>query len=178
LVGVRSVRQNTCSLHEFPLSPFYPPSLESVSRSATKKGPDKAGPFSRSLATGSEPHSVSYSLLPRRNVLVQPEKVLRVVAPLDGDQPLPCRSRVGVARARRAFVAEEVHVGSRIALAQRLRKRRHPRLPFLPLLWPLVEGSHVGHDAPLPVRERRRFNRDAGHCPTQHAELCNAHQCI
>ena len=64
----------------------------------------------------------------RRDVLVEPEDVVRVVAGLDRREPVPRRARVGRADALLALVAEEAGVRGRVALAQLAREAGDPRL--------------------------------------------------
>jgi hypothetical protein len=46
----------------------------------------------------------------RRNILVEPEQVVRVVASLDFSEPFPGRSGVGIADPSLAFISQEVYV--------------------------------------------------------------------
>jgi hypothetical protein len=71
----------------------------------------------------------------RRNVLVQPEQVLGVVAALDLGQASPRRSRVGGAHAVLALVAEEADVRAVGSRREPLREAEHPR-PSVPLVRP------------------------------------------
>src|SRR5918998_4458166 len=53
----------------------------------------------------------------RRDVLIEPEEVRRVVATLDRGEPIPGRPRVGLADPPLALVAEKVDVHTRVTLA-------------------------------------------------------------
>jgi hypothetical protein len=76
-----------------------------------------------SSASGSLSAIASLLLLEgRRDVVIEPEEVLRVVAALDLDEPLEGRARVGLADARLALLVEEAYVRAAVALAQRRRE--------------------------------------------------------
>src|SRR2546422_4742014 len=78
-----------------------------------------------------------------RDVLVQPEEVLGVVAALDLGQPVVGSARVGGADPRLALVAEEVDVGAAVGLQNRAQQLPHPRHLLRSILLALVERGDV-----------------------------------
>src|SRR2546430_21682 len=84
--------------------------------------------------------------LGRRNVLVDPEEVLGVIAPLELLQTSVFLGAVRLTDAILALVAEEVHVDARLVGLERRPKVPHP----LPLLVEAVGGLGAGADV---VRE-------------------------
>src|SRR5919198_976039 len=63
--------------------------------------------------------SIWVSALPRRDVLVQPEEVLRVVASLQSPQPVVLLRPVGLPHALVSLLHEEVHVHARVVRLER-----------------------------------------------------------
>src|SRR4029453_6819022 len=87
-----------------------------------------------------------------RDVLVEPEEVVRVVLRLDRPQPLPRRAGVGGTDARLTLVGEEVHVRAGVTVPERIREVGDPRLAYGPVVGAVVEGGDVDHDPARAVR--------------------------
>src|SRR4029450_14124692 len=77
-----------------------------------------------SVSTPAAPRSsgLCWRWKPWRDVLVAMEQVGRVVAGLDRRQPLPGRSRVGLAEPLLALVDHEADLGARVPLLPRRRE--------------------------------------------------------
>src|SRR3712207_4924590 len=107
----------------------------------------------------------------RRDVLVEPEEVRRVVAALDLGEPMPDRSRVGFTHPPLPLVAEKVDVHSRTTLVQGRREVGDPPLVHRLLLPVLVDRAEGDHDPAPAVGERRSLCGHAGHRPAQDPDL-------
>src|SRR5207247_697740 len=92
----------------------------------------------------------------RRDVLIQPEEVARVVAALDVDEPIVRLSWVCGMDPLRAVAREEVHVRAAVALTQRAADARDPRALLGSLARVRVEDAEIDHDLRAAVRERGR----------------------
>jgi hypothetical protein len=79
----------------------------------------------------------------RRDVLVEPEQVGRVVASLDRPEPLPDRSWVGSSNSPMTLVPRKVHVRASVLLLQGRGKVRDPGLAYGPILGTLVKRRCV-----------------------------------
>src|SRR5215211_4481958 len=111
----------------------------------------------------------------RPYVLVEPEKVHRVVATLDRSEPVPGRTRVGLADPPLALIAEKADVRTAVTLAQRRREVGYPVLVHRRLIGALVERGDVNHDVRAAVGERGGLSRHPGHRPTEHPDLYHSH---
>src|SRR5690606_17588707 len=89
---------------------------------------------------------LAYSGRRGRDVLVEPEEVVRVVHGLHRRQPLIGAVRIGRPHPLPALVGEEVHIRSPVALADGGGELRHPRPVERGLGGIVVDGRHVGHD--------------------------------
>src|SRR5690606_29859900 len=67
----------------------------------------------------------------RRDILVEPEEIGRVVTGLDGCQPLPGCGRIGSTDTLFPFIIEEIHIGARKSLIQGGCEIRQPFLTHL-----------------------------------------------
>jgi hypothetical protein len=89
----------------------------------------------------------------RRDVVVAPQEVGRVVARLDHREAVPGRPRVGVARSRLAHVAEEVDLGSGVPLLRGSGEAGSPGLADGLVLGSLVGRGDIGHGPSPAMRE-------------------------
>src|SRR5581483_11167380 len=99
--------------------------------------------------------------LGRRDVLVDPEDVARVVAALQRLQATVLLGAVGLADALLALVAEEIHVDARLVRLERGPEGTHPVPLALEPVGVLGAGADVVGEAGVAAVERRAVLADA-----------------
>src|SRR5918994_3019972 len=114
----------------------------------------------------------------RRDVLVEPEDIARVIATLDLSEPIPGRLGIGLAEPILALLAQEAHVSTALILTQSRCEIAYPRLARSPLLHTLIERGYVHHDACGAVGEGGSLRGYASHRPTQDPDLRHTHRCV
>src|SRR4029453_11768911 len=93
-----------------------------------------------------ESRSCPDSLGRRRDVLVEPKQVARVVPALDRREPLPRGTGVGVADPLVSLVPEEADVRALVLLTQRVGEAGDPRRVDRRLVWAPEHSRDVHHD--------------------------------
>src|SRR5436190_10220313 len=117
------------------------------------------------------------SLLPRLDILVQPEEVGRVVPSLYLPEPVPGSAGISRAYSLLAIISKEVDVYRAIAPAQGLPEPGNPGLVRRRLVGPHVDSGGVRHDAALAVRVCRGLDGHTSNRAAEHPKLHRGHHC-